>query len=101
MGVYKEEFERLSQLIDALPENYLIGCFIVGLKDEVCLDVKLNNPRNLPEAIGVARLIEEQNTTKENMFPFTATQQPNPYYHCRSRWTTTQPKIEPSPNHIL
>ena len=41
MDVYQEEFERLSQLVDVLPDSYLIGYFIAGLKDEVRLDVKL------------------------------------------------------------
>ena len=45
--VYQDEFERISQLIDALPENHLIGCFIAGLKDDIRLDVKLKKPRTL------------------------------------------------------
>ena len=62
VALYQEEFERLSQLFDNLPDTYLIGCFIAGLKKEVRLDVKIKKPRTLSEAIGVARLIEERNT---------------------------------------
>ncbi|GFZ18548.1 hypothetical protein Acr_27g0002870 [Actinidia rufa] len=51
---YQEEFEKLSQLIDALPNNHLIGIFIAGLKDEVRLDVKLKNSRTPSKAIRVA-----------------------------------------------
>ncbi|KAL5844476.1 hypothetical protein ACOSQ3_010530 [Xanthoceras sorbifolium] len=53
---------RLKQItIDDLPENYLIACFVAGLRDEIRLDVKVKKPRTLSDAIGVARLIEERN----------------------------------------
>ncbi|KAJ0615751.1 putative retrotransposon gag domain-containing protein [Helianthus annuus] len=57
---YQEEFERLSHRVDNLPEPFLIGCFVGGLKDEVRLEVKLKTPRSLPDAIGLARLVEEK-----------------------------------------
>ncbi|GFS41305.1 hypothetical protein Acr_00g0073660 [Actinidia rufa] len=65
VSAYQEEFEKLSQLIDALPDNHLIGIFIAGLKDEVRLDVKLTNPHTLSEAIGIARLVEERNSLQK------------------------------------
>ncbi|GFZ10009.1 hypothetical protein Acr_21g0006080 [Actinidia rufa] len=65
VSAYQEEFEKLSQLIDALPDSHLIGIFIAGLKDEVHLDVKLKYPRTLSEAIGVARLVEERNSLQK------------------------------------
>ena len=46
VAVYQEAFERLSHRVDGLPETFLIGCFIVGLWDEIRLDVsRLNNPK--------------------------------------------------------
>ncbi|GFS45713.1 hypothetical protein Acr_00g0097650 [Actinidia rufa] len=65
VSAYQEEFEKLSQLIDALPDSHLIGIFIAGLKDEVHLDVKLTNPHTLSEAIGIARLVEECNSLQK------------------------------------
>ncbi|KAL5705175.1 hypothetical protein ACHQM5_023513 [Ranunculus cassubicifolius] len=65
VDVYQDEFELLSQLIDGLPESYLIGCFVAGLKDEIRLDVKIKKPRSLSEAIGVSRLIEERNNLED------------------------------------
>jgi len=47
--------------VDGLPENFLIDCFIAGLHDEICLDVKIKQPHTLAHTIGVARLIEERN----------------------------------------
>lgn len=61
IAVYQAEFEKLSQQVDNLPENYLVSCFISGLSDEIRLDVKVKQPRTLSDAIGVARLVEERN----------------------------------------
>ena len=59
---YQEEFEKLSHRVDGLPETFLIGCSVVGLQDEIRLDVKVKQPKSLQNAIGVARLIEERNS---------------------------------------
>jgi len=59
--VYQEAFERLSYRVDGLPETFLIGCFIAGLRDEIRLDVKIKQPKTLADTIGVARLVEERN----------------------------------------
>jgi len=40
---YQEEFEKLSHQVNGLPETYLIGCFIVGLRDDIRLDVKIKH----------------------------------------------------------
>lgn len=57
---YQEEFERLSHRVDDLPESFLIGCFVGGLKEMIRLEVKLKSPRSLSDAIGLARLVEEK-----------------------------------------
>nr|GEY27471.1 Ty3/gypsy retrotransposon protein [Tanacetum cinerariifolium] len=57
---YQEAFERISHQIDGLPEVFLVGCFVGGLKEEIRLEVKLKKPRNLSEAIGMALLVEEK-----------------------------------------
>ena len=62
VATYQEAFEMLSHQVDGLPENYLIGCFIAGLRDDIRLDVKLKQPRTLADTIGAARLIEERNS---------------------------------------
>ncbi|KAK0603548.1 hypothetical protein LWI29_006160 [Acer saccharum] len=61
VAAYQEAFEKLSHQVDGLPKNFLIGCFIAGLHDEIRFDVKINQPKTLAETIGVARLIEERN----------------------------------------
>ncbi|KAH7519854.1 hypothetical protein FEM48_Zijuj08G0081400 [Ziziphus jujuba var. spinosa] len=62
-----EVFERLSHRMDGLPEHFLVGCFIVGLRDDIHLDVKIKNPHTLAETIGVARLVEERNLLQWKM----------------------------------
>jgi hypothetical protein len=58
---YQEAFERLSHRVDDLPEKFLIGCFIAGLRDDIRIDVKIKQPVTLADTIGVARLIEKRN----------------------------------------
>ncbi|KAL5753596.1 hypothetical protein ACOSP7_021816 [Xanthoceras sorbifolium] len=54
VSTYEEEFEKLSYRVDELPENFLIWCFVIGLNDNIRLDVKIKQPRSLADAIGVA-----------------------------------------------
>jgi len=57
--------------------NFLIGCFIAGLRDEIRLDIKIKQPRTLANTIGVARLIEERNQLKKRG-PLSIQSVPNP-----------------------
>ncbi|XP_076959349.1 uncharacterized protein LOC143635382 [Bidens hawaiensis] len=57
VGAYQEEFERLSHRVDGLPEPFLIGFFVGGLKDEIRLEVKVKPPHSLSAAISMARLV--------------------------------------------
>jgi len=61
VNAYQEAFEKLSHKVDDLPETFLVGCFIAGLKDEIRLDVRVKQPKTLSESISVAHLIEERN----------------------------------------
>ena len=76
MAAYQEAFEKLSHQVDGLPKPFLIGCFIIGLRDDIRLDVKIKQLHTLAGAIGVARLIEERNllqkkTTTLSCIPMT------------------------------
>nr|GEW07819.1 LRR receptor-like serine/threonine-protein kinase RPK2 [Tanacetum cinerariifolium] len=66
--IYQVIFERLSNRVEGLPESFLVGCFIGGLKDEIRLEVKLKKPRRLVEAMGMARLVEEKNNLARKPF---------------------------------
>jgi hypothetical protein len=45
--------------VNDLPEKCLVGCFIIGLKDDIRLDVQVKEPKALSKMINVAHLIEE------------------------------------------
>ncbi|GKE54727.1 transposon ty3-G gag-pol polyprotein, partial [Tanacetum coccineum] len=57
---YQESFEKLSNQVDGLPEDFLMACYIGGLKDEVRLEVKMKKPRSLIDAMGLSRMAEEK-----------------------------------------
>lgn len=44
----------------------MTSCFIIDLKDDIRLDVKMFKPKTLFEAIGLARLQDEQLATKKS-----------------------------------
>ncbi|KAK8470062.1 hypothetical protein PHAVU_004G050550 [Phaseolus vulgaris] len=60
VAAYIEAFERLSHRIDNLPESFLLGCFVGGLKEEIRLEVKLKKPRTMTDAMGLSRLVKEK-----------------------------------------
>ncbi|XP_034693910.1 uncharacterized protein LOC117920466 [Vitis riparia] len=86
VAAYQEAFEKLSHRVDGLPENFLIGCFIAGLRDEIRIDVKIKQPRTLADTIGVARLIEERNQLQRK-----------PNQQTRFQPTSLTPKASPNP----
>ena len=49
----------LSNRIRNLLESHKLSCFMSGLKDEVRLAVKMQNPRSLNAAFGLAKIQEE------------------------------------------
>lgn len=53
LAAFKEAFEKLSLQVDGLPQHFLIVCFVVGLRDDVCLNVEIKQPRTLTKSIGV------------------------------------------------
>ncbi|KAJ0577105.1 putative retrotransposon gag domain, aspartic peptidase domain superfamily [Helianthus annuus] len=67
VAAYQEAFERLSNRLDGLPELFLMGCFIGGLKEEIRLEVKIKKPRTLSDAIGIARMVEEKLSLHEGL----------------------------------
>nr|TKS02112.1 hypothetical protein D5086_0000166350 [Populus alba] len=101
VNAYQEAFEKLSHKVDGLPENFLVGCFIAGLKDEIRLDVRVKQPRTLSESISVAHLIEERNQfQKRTNTPIK--QLPTTSYQARPQQPSTVgllgPPPKPSPN---
>ncbi|WJZ82806.1 hypothetical protein VitviT2T_002531 [Vitis vinifera] len=86
VAAYQEAFEKLSHRVDGLPENFLIGCFIARLRDEIRINVKNKQPRTLADTIGVARLIEEHNQLQRK-----------PNQQTRFQPASLTPKASPNP----
>lgn len=55
----KSQFEMLSNRIRNLFESHKLSCFMSGLKDEVRLAMRMQNPRSLNAAFGLAKIQEE------------------------------------------
>ena len=59
VAVYKADFEALSNRIKGLSPMHKMSCFLSGLKDEMCLPVRMLNPQSLSAAFGLAKIQEE------------------------------------------
>ncbi|XP_077215613.1 uncharacterized protein LOC143850231 [Tasmannia lanceolata] len=57
---YQQEFERLANHTQGLQEDFLIRCFVFGLRDEIQVEVQMFQPTSLTAAIGLAGLQEEK-----------------------------------------
>lgn len=53
---------RLSHQVQDLSENYLISCFISGLRDSVKYELIAKRPRTMVEAMRLEKVEEEKTT---------------------------------------
>ncbi|XP_076908515.1 uncharacterized protein LOC143565426 [Bidens hawaiensis] len=107
VAVYQEAFEKLSHQVDGLPESFLIGCFIGGLKEDIRIEVKLNNPKQLHKAIGIARLVEDKmnlgrelSSANNTSNPLSVNQLPGSITQGILGPALTQQLALPAPNHV-
>ena len=71
VAVYKSQFEMLSNRIRNLSESHKLSCFLSGLRDEVRLAVRMQNPRTLSTAFRLAKIQEEYLSTCKKVYrPF-------------------------------
>ncbi|XP_042946164.1 uncharacterized protein LOC122279545 [Carya illinoinensis] len=57
---YKTAFELIANRLRHLDESDKLSCFISGLKDDICLTVKMFNPHTLLTAYRLDRIQEEK-----------------------------------------
>lgn len=55
---YQQQFESLSNRVEGLPPTALLNCFISGLKMDIQREIAVLQPKSLPQAIGMAKLLE-------------------------------------------
>lgn len=53
---YTTPFKSLSNRLQDLSDKYKLGCFLSGLKDEICLPLRMITPHSLVVAFGLAKL---------------------------------------------
>lgn len=81
---YLDQFDELYNSLD-LPDNHALSCFLAGLKPEISVMVRMLKPRNLQEAISLAKLQEQNliynpkpNSVSINHRPTSKFHQPHP-----------------------
>lgn len=57
---YVMEFMRLSHYVHGLSEEFLIECFISGLKDSIKYELMAKQPKDIIEAMRLAQLEEDR-----------------------------------------
>lgn len=74
---YQTQFELLSNRVIGLPHNFLLSCFISGLKPHIKREVQALQPLNLMQAVDFAKLHEETFSELRKFSRFTSS--PNTY----------------------
>lgn len=57
---YQVQFEMLCNRVEGLPPKAILNCFISGLCKDIQRELAVLQPTSLPQAIGMAKLIEEK-----------------------------------------
>ena len=71
VAAYKSQFEMLSNRIRNLPKSHKLSCFLSGLRDEIRLAVRMQNPRTLSATFGIAKIQDEYLFTCKKVYrPF-------------------------------
>ncbi|KAF3783318.1 putative fucosyltransferase-like protein [Nymphaea thermarum] len=58
---YQENFEVLTNMVRGWTLEALIGAFVGGLKDEICIEVQATKPQTLLDCFELACTVEEKN----------------------------------------
>lgn len=84
---YKAKFETLSNRLKGLSNQYKLSYFLSGLRDEICLPVRIFAPSNITTAYSLSKLSEENlSLTKKvskTVKSLTLILLPNPNYHSK------------------
>ena len=56
---YMEQFQAIAMSIDNANDHELLHAFVWGLKDRLCAEVRLRNPKTLDEAARMALDFDE------------------------------------------
>lgn len=62
---------KLSHQVQELPEDFLVGCFVGGLRDAIKYEIIAKNPNTIEEAMRLARVEEEKINNQRKEFKST------------------------------
>ncbi|KAM0057123.1 putative retrotransposon gag domain, aspartic peptidase domain superfamily [Helianthus debilis subsp. tardiflorus] len=74
---YHDKFDAIISRLQ-LPMEYALSCFMAGLEEEIQLQVRMFNPKNIQEAFCLAKLQEATNKAKRGRVGFKPPILPNP-----------------------
>lgn len=86
---YKNQFDTLALKVHRLSEGHKLSCFLGGLCDELCVPVRMFNPKSLVDAYSLARMQEEcvLTTRRSSRSHWTSTS----FQHSHSGWSANLP----------
>lgn len=71
---YQQQFEALSNQVMGLTPELFLNCFISGLRQDIQREIVVHHPYTLPQAMGLAKLLEAK--ILDSKPPFQRTQHP-------------------------
>ncbi|KOM32079.1 hypothetical protein LR48_Vigan01g163500 [Vigna angularis] len=79
VGEYIEQFEQYAGFLKGIQQDYLIGIFLNGLKEDIKAEVKLYEPKNLAELMMKAQMVEQKVRVASKGGSFTVQRQNTTY----------------------
>ncbi|XP_074342267.1 uncharacterized protein LOC141679753 [Apium graveolens] len=97
---YHDNFDALSSRLQ-LSEEYLLSCYLGGLKDEIQLSVRMFTPSTIQQALCLAKLQEASNKSRQskniNKGPILPTPGNQPFSKYSSKTIHTSPSVTKQP----
>ena len=94
---YQELFEKLLNRVD-LPEQYIVSCFIRGLKEEIQLAKRMFVPHDLQHAVGLPKIEEARILNAWKQRKFSGPSQGNTSYAPNAGSSSNYPRQNSSNN---
>ncbi|KAH9292049.1 hypothetical protein KI387_042764, partial [Taxus chinensis] len=67
---YQIEFEKLANHTEGLSDDFFKSCFVSGLKEPIRSKVKMFQPQNMMDALGLAKLAEDKLSSQQHALTF-------------------------------
>ncbi|KAF9601311.1 hypothetical protein IFM89_018739 [Coptis chinensis] len=81
---FQTRFERLANLVNNLPESFLISCFLSGLRDDIRVGIHVLHPATLTEAFELA-IHQEESVKKSSPTSYSAGPVGEDMFQCQAK----------------